>query len=595
MKWSERFTKAGRGLAKAVGRYPLTLAFLLAAAIVNAMAIEDATILETTHNKLFAAFIVGAFLATLGQVIYEKIDGSTAKRWILSAVSAVLTGGYLWIIWGAPQFGMEIVVRTAALLSAIIIAIILVPSLKGKVNFNQSFLGAFKAFFIAGFFSGVIFAGLAIIIGAVDLLLFSVDEMLYAHTANIVFSLFAPIYFLSLIPNYWTAEEEIVDRTVACPRFLEILISNILIPLVSIFTVILVLYIGLNLRGEFWSENLIEPMLVSYSIVVIVIMFLSANLTNRFATLFRKVFPKVLIPLVVLQLVASVLKIGDVGLTHSRYYVIMYGVFAAVAGVVFSFLKPTKSSIIAMVFMAFSLLSTIPPVDAFGVSRRNQIGTLEQVLERNDMLVDGEIVPKADLPNDDKDMIINITEYIWRMGYTEDVSWLGPNFNYYNNFERTFGFKWDDFYNDGKMYRTFYRNQETAIDISGYDGLAHMRYFGENPKENLTDAVQIVHQGNTYELDWAIEGDVHNLILKDEAGNILASFDFNQVFVRFDAIEDMEEMRKGLTNEEATFEAVGNGADLKVIIESYEMYPTGRDSEEWSINSEFNALIDIKE
>jgi hypothetical protein len=528
-------------------------------------------------------------------VIYEKWDGSSAKRWLLAGVSVVLAAGYLWIIWGASEIGMEIVVRTAALLSAIIVGIIWVPSIKGRVSFNETFLGAFKAFFIALFFSGVIFAGVAIIISAVDLLLFQVDSNAYAHTANIVFTLFAPIYFLSLIPNYQKADQAVIDRIISCPRFLEILISNILIPLVSVFTVILVIYIGLNIRGEFWTENLIEPMLVSYSIVVIVLMLLSANLTNRFATLFRKVFPKVLIPLVVLQLVASVLKIGESGLTHSRYYVIMYGVFAAVAGVVFSFLKPTKTGIIAVVLIAFSLLSTIPPVDAFGVSKRNQIATLQEVLEKNGMFVDGKIVPKSDVPEDDKELITNTAEYIWRMEYADEVPWLGRGFDYYGNFEQTFGFSWNEYPGEQKFYKIFRRIRTSGLDISGYDAMARLSYYSVEPDANLKEKTALTYGADTYRLGWDVGRDAHNLFLEDQGGTRLVVFDYNTIRTQLDGLDMEDGMERGLTNEEATFQVENERVVMTIIVDHYEMYPASREQEDYNIQSDFYVLIDWKE
>lgn len=596
MKWTDRFSAAIKGLVKAVSRYPLTLLFLLAAVVVNAMAIENSSIVEYTHNKLLATFIVGAFIATLVQVSYEQGEEALTKRILLALGSVVLTGGYMWSIWGAPEFGMQIFVRTAALLSAIIIGIIWVPSLPGKITFNQTFMGAFKAFFIALFFSGVIFGGVSAIIAAIDLLLFNVDEMVFAHSANIIFILFAPTYFLSLMPNYRTADRDVVERTVECPRFLGILISNILVPLVSVFTVILVVYVATNIIGEFWRNNLIEPMLVTYSIVVLVILILSANLTSRLAVTFRKIFPKVLIPLVVLQLAASILKIGNVGLTHSRYYVIMYGIFAAVAGIVFSFMKHTKTGIIAIVFIAFSIVSTIPPVDAFSVSRRNQIGTLENVLESNNMLVDGEIVPNSDISSEDKELIINTTQYIWRMDYADEISWLGTQFDYYRNFEEIFGFNWNDFDGDVRYFAFFHRDSETGIDISGYDALAYMIYYNEGDRgEAFNETIALTHEGQSYQLGWEAGEDSDSLYLENEEGQTLITFDMDQIRIRLEGLVD-EASREDvvLTNEQATFVVEEEAVSMKLIVERYEFYPMESEGG-WYINGEIHALIDWKD
>src|SRR5690606_9799957 len=118
-----------------------------------------------------------------------------------------------------------------------------IPSIKSKVSFNKSFLISFKAFFIALFFSGVIFGGTAVILGATDTLLFSVDYRAFSHASNVIFVLFGPLYFLSLIPLYPGKANMGDEQTLAgieqeanCPKFLEILISYIIIPLIAVFT-----------------------------------------------------------------------------------------------------------------------------------------------------------------------------------------------------------------------------------------------------------------------------------------------------------------------------------------------------------------------
>ncbi|MBF7097024.1 DUF4153 domain-containing protein [Alkalibacter mobilis] len=591
MKLIDKFKRSIKGLTEAVGRYPLTVIFLVAGAVINAMAIENTTATRLEYNKLFVTFIVGAVLATVAQVAYEKFFKNNTQRLALGALAVVLDIGYYLIIRQAPEIGIEIAVRTTAIVAALLIGFIWIPSMKNQFEFTKSFMGSFKSFFISVFFSGVLFAGIALILGATDVLLFEIDEMLYAHSANIVFTLFAPIYFLSLIPNYNKADQETIERTVGCPRFLEILISYIVIPLVSIFTVILVLYIGLNIRGEFWTENLIEPMLVSYSIVVIVVLFLSANMDNKFAATFRQIFPKVLLPLVAFQILASTLKIGDEGLTHSRYYVIMYGVFAAAAGVVFSFMKSQKAGIIAAVFVALSIISVVPPVDAFGVSKRNQIGILEEVLEKNDMLVDDKIVPNASIPDEDKKIIINTSAYIWRMDYFKDVAWLGEGFDYYGKFEKTFGFPMNEFYDGDKYYANFFRESLTGIDVSGYDFIGSMHYYGFD--NNNKELYQMSIAGKTYTWGWKTENDTDSIYFEDADGNELMVYDFDEVITRFDTMFKDDRGEYPLTDEESIFTEENEEIRLKLVIQYYEIYPRGDNEEESNIHSEFFILVDI--
>ena len=162
------------------------------------------------------------------------------------------------------------------------------------------------------------------------------------------------MYFLSLIPIFpgvknnsknqekMDLQKESIDESAHCPKFLEVLISYILIPLIAVFTLILVIYIIKNIGGEFWTDNLLEPMLVSYAITVILVYILASEIENKFTAFFRKVFPKVLVPIVLFQITSSILSLADTGVTHTRYYVILFGLFAAVSGVLLSFLPVKK-------------------------------------------------------------------------------------------------------------------------------------------------------------------------------------------------------------------------------------------------------------
>ena len=118
----------------------------------------------------------------------------------------LLSTGYYLIIRHAPMLSMEIEIRTAVALFALLIAFIWVPIIKSKISFNKSFMIAFKSLFNSLFFSGVIFAGISIILAAINQLIVTIDQTAYPHTANIVFIIFAPMYFLSLIPIYFGRE-----------------------------------------------------------------------------------------------------------------------------------------------------------------------------------------------------------------------------------------------------------------------------------------------------------------------------------------------------------------------------------------------------
>lgn len=451
MRWQERLRKSLAGLGVSVARYPVAAAWLVMVVIVNAIQIENNDF-NDYFRYLFTG-VTGALLGIVAQQVFERFFLRQSQRWALLGGSALLAIGYFFLLPADDPFGMVALVKTLVLVFALFIAFVWIPSIGNpKVGFHQSFLAAVKAGLVTVLFSGVLLLGIGAIFGAVNQLLFEVDFRFFGHTTNVIVSLFAPLYFLSLMPFYpgkgeslvpqegWSKREEELAASFAVPRFLEILLLYIIIPLTVVYTVILLLYIVQNIGSAFWTNNLLEPLLVSYAVVVILVFLLSCNLEHRIARLFQKVFPKILIPIVLLQTIASILRIGERGVTHGRYYVILFGVFATVAAIIFSFRPVRQNGLIVPVLLVLSAISLIPPIDAFTVARNSQVAFLERHLEQNGMLQNGEIIPNEAISGGDKVAITRSVEYLDRLGYADDLAYLGPNFEVYSDFERTFGF-----------------------------------------------------------------------------------------------------------------------------------------------------------
>lgn len=587
MKLVEELKHSFKGLVNAVARYPFTTAFLVAIAVVNFRVIQYSLVHWAMNQKFLLTFAMGAALCMVAQVLHERFFMTSKQRLLLIGGACMLTLGYFLMIYGASAISMAITVRTTALLSALFMAFIWLPSAKAKITFNEIFMAVFKTFFIAVFFSGVIFFGVSIIISAINLLLFRISYLAYQHAANIIYVFFAPLYFLSLVPNFNKEQEGEIQSAVSCPKFLDILISNIIIPLASVYTVILVLYIVMNITGGFWTDNLIEPLLVSYSIVVIVIYILAGKLNNKLASAFKRIFPKVLIPVVMFQTLASVLKIGEVGLTHSRYYVIMYGLFAIVAGFIFSFFKASKNGIVAIVLITLSIISAVPPVDAFTVSKMSQIATLERALERNGILVNSQIVPKENIPDQDMKIISNTALYISRMGYAQDIAWLADDFNYYVNFESTFGFSPHELNAiERPQYIRYFRNKMDVVDISGYEFMVIV-YFRGTESEPYEVEAQL--RGETYFIGWQTTGRGGVIYLRDSSGSEIISLDFEDMLRRLD---NSQNVQREISSEEASFTVANDRALMKVVVNHIEIYQDLQERHEQ--HGEVYVLVNIK-
>jgi hypothetical protein len=431
MKLVQKIQVVSSYLTQAIKRFPLTATFFAGTTVVNSVIISRGG----EYKSLIFTLLVGAFLSAVLQLVYERFSANTSHRLLLMGIAALLTIGYYFINSSAPKFSFITELRTSIALFTLFISFIWVPVIKSSLNFNQSFMVTFKAYITTLLFSGTIFLGLAIITTTINALLVAIHYTAYAHMANIIFILFAPLYFLSQIPSYpgkadesreketiKHKKEEIIKRKAACPRVLETLISYIIIPLLVIFTIVIVAYIALNIGGNFWKDNLLEPMLISYSIAVLLVYILASELENNFARYFRIVFPELLVPIVLLQIAASIIKISEVGLTHTRYFAILYGIYAAISGIILSIVPPRKNGIIAAMLIIFTIVSIVPPFDAFTLSRTNQTRLLKKVLMQNNMLKNNRIIPKSTISTRDKERIRETVSYLDMMEYTEDIN-----------------------------------------------------------------------------------------------------------------------------------------------------------------------------
>lgn len=572
MKWLEKLRRRAEGFTNSVARYPLTAALLAAAAVLISVQIHSAA----RYPAALSSLAVGAALSACAQAAFERFgEKRPLRRAGLLAGSAVLTAGYYVLALRDEAFGPELEIRTAVVLLALGIAYVWVPVIRSRVSFNESYMAAFKAFFHALLYAAVLMGGCSLILMAIGRLIYPISDRAYSYAADLIFALFAPIFFLSLIPVYPGKERqsttgemaegggEWADEATRCPRFLEVLISYIVIPLTAIFTVILVLYIVRNIGGAFWTNSLLEPMLVSYAVVVIEVLILSSRLENPLARLFQTVFPKVLVPIVVFQIASSLLRIREEGFTHPRYFVILFGVFAVLSGGIMSVARERRNGAVAALLIVLSAISVIPPVDAFTVSRASQTGALVTTLEKNGMLQNSVLTPKGDLPDGDKEKIVRAVEYLDEMGYIKSIPWIPPDFVTYRDFYDTFGFAPSELPSDKFRYVNVSLEETAALDIEGYDAFARTTVSRSGGYGTKTLCTIRRPDG-----DFRLVGeqvDAHEeLALLDPDGRELVRFNTEEIFRRYQGYGASTSV---LSAEDATFTAENGGAAMAVVVQ----------------------------
>lgn len=588
MRVIQSFQNSFREIGHSIRRFPLTVVFLVIFTFINGRMIEG---VFEEYTQLLFTVLVGAVTSAVGQLIYERFYSSKNSRLIMMGVSIGLTVIYYLLLNNQSEIEQSLYIRTSVVLFALFITFIWIPSLKNEqIFFHQSFLAAFKAVAITFLFTSVLVLGIVLIIQAIDFLLFSMDDNLLSHLLNILVSLFAPVYFLSMTPEFKGGEPRASFTNISV--VLERMLTFILIPLLSVYTVVLILYLLINIRQDFWMDNLLEPLLVSYTLMGIIIVLLASNLSNRVSRVFLKIFPKIFLPIVIFQTISSLLKIREMGITHGRYYVIMFGIFAIVAGIIFSFNRPKNYGWLAAILIILASISAIPPVDAFTVSKKNQINLLEEKLVEANLLQNNQLIPNKEVSLEDKEIITELVTYLAGLGFTDELSYLPKDFEVYEDFDETFGFTMtypgdNSYQNNGKF--AYLEDEYSMVQYIQEEDMFTRQYSSFN-KEDKNDLLEEISFSIDQEYTVIRKVENQKLVLEvlDANSQPLIIVDATEVFDQvFDDRANVNQTVNLNDLEDASFVEENERVKLRFVVISIEDTPD-------YYSTDFYLFIDIK-
>ena len=562
-------------------RFPLTVACLVCAAALLCYMISVNKDSNLLLQKLMFTFVLGAFIGVTAQfkwerlLIYqfksERFIALFKKRTVMYLIAVLLTVGYYLIILPVPSISSEVAIRTFVAVFAMFCAFIWIPSYGNKFDFNRIALVHLKAVFTAVLYSGVLAMGCVAIIAGIDTLLFSLKEQVYMYMIIIVWVLFAPVYYLSLLPRFNSedaAEIENAREASEYPKFLEVLISYIAIPLAAAYTLVFAAYFIKILVTLNWPAGQLGGMVLAYAAAGLIIYILASLLENRFASLYRLLFPRVLIPIVIMQLISVAIRLNAYGITESRYYVTLFGVFSLICAVLLIIKPVTRNGIIALLVAIFAIFSVIPPVDAFTVSRVSQITRLEKMLVAEDMLMYGEIRARADASEEVKIETTNILSYLQNRDYIKYVKWLPEDFNPYSDLKKTFGFEPTYAVTEPEESRCFFANidMQSPYDISGYDIIVDT-YSNRRVDNNNNPVFDLMVRGEQYQLTQErISPQEMRIAVNNADGQELVAtglYEFTK------ALPLQANNPKGfIDNKTMTFEVENNGYKLRVMLQN---------------------------
>lgn len=163
-------------------------------------------------------------------------------------------------------------------------------------------------------------------------------------------------------------------------KFIEAVISFVLLPLTALATIIIYIYMLKILALRQIPQNSIYRIIAGLFVVAfpVWVMTYEYKQKNKFVEVFSKIMPIAFIPLIGLQVYSIGARIGENGITPVRYMGVMFIIFEIIA-IVLSIVNKrkylTNALLVAAVLMAISTI--LPVVNMEEISNYNQASRLK--------------------------------------------------------------------------------------------------------------------------------------------------------------------------------------------------------------------------
>lgn len=322
-----------------------------------------------------------AFMLAL-DLFAERNNYPTVKKWMMRMVALAFCVLIFFLL--DPIHRIADMFRIVLLAFAFHLLVAFSPftgsdNTQGFWQFNKIL---FLRFLTSALYSAVLFAGLAIALVAIDGL-FAAD--IRWSTYMIVFAIitagFNTIFFLSGLPTDIPGLNE--DHSY--PKGLKIFTQFVLIPLMTIYLAILLVYeIKIIILWQL-PKGLVSSLVLGYAVFGILSLLLIYPIKdtagNGWIKLFSKFFYVMLIPLIILLTLAVSKRVGHYGITESRYIIIVLALWLAAITIYFLFSKKQNIKTIPVSLCLIALLATYGPQSAFSVSKYSQLNRLERMLK----------------------------------------------------------------------------------------------------------------------------------------------------------------------------------------------------------------------
>lgn len=497
MKLKERIINSLKGIKESGKRFPISLGFSICFVVLRIYMSEMDTsltpVLLEKLNRISMVIALGIPLSlTIDLMIERFFGGDRLKAAIFYGLELLFLFFYYYFL--LDQINNVSIIRYAGIWMFLIINFFYMARLGLREAYEKYVIHVFSQIFLTALYSLVLLWGIFFILFTIDQLFdINIKWNYYYYVFLIIAQIFAVAFLLSKLPKPF---ESFNEKTYS--RSLQILLSYIVIPLITIYTLILYIYFGKILVQWDWPKGLVSHLVLWYSAISVGVIFLITPVLeeDKICRQFKTLFPKLILPILLMMFTSIGLRINEYGITENRYFVLALGIWVT-AMMLYISIKGTKRNIVIPITLSLIILnSAFGPLSSFAISKYSQNKRFQNILENNNMILNNKIVINPNLETDTKKEISNILTYFEDSHSLEDVKFLEIGFGLHNMNE-VFGFKHIPLYNyDFDQY--FYFSRDVAMEIlelEGFDYLVELENSWEEVKTNINN-IEIKQEKN---------------------------------------------------------------------------------------------------
>ncbi len=389
--FSNSISDITRGIYRSLNRFPLVIGL---AGLISLVSIV--LIIGEDYRPLWNVIMCAALGVPLLFSTTIMIENKVFKNPIL--VQSLALSFLVGLFFTLPMEDHKLIsslaiIRYSFINAAVHLFLSFAPFLKkGNMNgFWQYNRMLFQRTLSSILFSGVLLGGFCAALGLIDLLLgVNIPGQLYGILAVIFGSLVNIWIFMSGVPEAIDKLDEDLDY----PRNLKMFLQFVLLPLLVLYVVILISYLLKIAIIQDGSEGIISRLIIGVSVLGVLTLLLlnpySKLKEGKWLAWVTKAYYLILTPLAIILFVALSYRVSAYGITINRYILGVIGLWLLGISLHFNF-AGKNIKVIPISLSLLTILSIIGPWSVLSVSEKSQFNRLNQMLVKEQMLVDGKL------------------------------------------------------------------------------------------------------------------------------------------------------------------------------------------------------------